>query len=90
MSGLPRTVDQKGRLTLGRAFANKLVIVNEIADGVIEIVRAKAVPEPELWLHRNPKAIQAVMDGLEQAKSRDLADGPDIKQMAKFADEMGV
>lgn len=88
MTVVPRTVDEKGRLTLGKEFANKLVIIRQLADGVLEIVRAKAVPEPELWLHKNPKAIQRVMEGLEEAKAGKLVDGPDLASLAKLAQKM--
>jgi hypothetical protein len=78
MRSLPKTVDGKGRLTLGKAFANQLVIVREVANGVVEVIRAKAVPDPEIWLHSNPRAIRMVLDGLEEARARNLVDGPDI------------
>ena len=82
-------VDSKGRVTLGKAFANQLVIIQEVTEGILEIMRAKAVPEPELWLYRNPVAIQMVMQGLEQAKAGTLVDGPDLRMMGRLAAEMG-
>jgi hypothetical protein len=89
VTSLPKAVDSKGRISLGREFANHLVLVRQVADGVLEIVKATAVPDPELWLHQNPKAIRMVMEGLEQAKSGNLVEGPDMDEMAKLAKEMG-
>jgi hypothetical protein len=88
MTVIPRKADAKGRVTLGRGFAHQLVIVRETAEGVVEVIRAKAVPDPEIWLHKNPKAIRAVMQGIKQAKEGNLVDGPDLKAMQELADEM--
>lgn len=90
MTVIQKTVDDKGRLTLGKAFAGQMVIVRQVADGIVEIMRAKAVPEAELWLHKNPKAIKMVMEGIQDARNGNLVDGPDLEAMAKLADEMGV
>lgn len=73
-----KTVDAKGRLTLGKEFASSLVIVQELAEGLVQVVRAEAVPKPEAWLYKNPKALAAIMEGLEQARSGDLVEGPDL------------
>ncbi len=89
MTAVPKSADSKGRISLGAEFANHLVLVRRIADGVVEIVKATAVPDPELWLHRNTKAIRMVMEGVEQAKAGDLVDGPDMGKMAQLAEEMG-
>jgi hypothetical protein len=89
MATIPRTVDAKGRITLGKAFANQLVIVSEIADGIVRITRAKAVPEPEIWLHKNPDAIRAVMEGIDEARRGNLVDGPDLDAMGRLSRKMG-
>ena len=90
MTILSRAVDEKGRLTLGKAFANQFVIIQELADGVVQICRAQAVPEAELWLHKNPKVIQAVMEGIAQAREGTLVEGPDLEEMSELAKKMGV
>ena len=89
MTAFPKSVDSKGRLALGKSYANQLVLVNELADGVIQIVRAKAIPEPELWLHSNDEAIRLVMEGIRQARDGELADGPDLVDATRLAGEMG-
>ncbi len=90
MTVIQKTVDDKGRLMLGKAFAGQMVIIRQVTEGMLEIMRAKAVPEPELWLHKNAKAIKMVMEGIEDARKGNLVDGPDLHAMAKLADEMGV
>lgn len=73
-----RTVDRNGRLTLGKEYASKLVIIKEMAEGVLQIVRAEAVPERESWLYKNPEAMQMVLGGIEEAKAGKLGPGPDL------------
>ena len=90
MEATMKSADAKGRITLGSAFANCTVIVREVADGIVEVMRGTTVPDPELWLHRNPKAIKMVMEGIDEARKGELTDGPDLEVMAELADEMGV
>jgi hypothetical protein len=71
-----KTVDARGRLTLGPRYANRLVIVEERADGAVEITPAEAVPASEAWLYRNPKAAEAVRTGIEDAKAGRFAEPP--------------
>jgi hypothetical protein len=74
-----RTVDARGRLTLGPELANALVLVKYRDDGVVEITKAEAVPAHEVWLYRNPKALVSVLQGIEEAKAEDFVDAPDIE-----------
>ena len=73
-----RTVDSKGRVNLGKAFADQLVIVQSLGDGNLQIIRAEAVPVPEAWLYKNKEALASVSRGLEQAKARRFASPPDL------------
>lgn len=75
---VPFKVDSKGRVSLGRSFANALVLVRKVDDDVVEVVRAEAVPAKEAWLHKNKKALESVMRGLEQTGTGDFADSPDL------------
>jgi len=74
-----KMVDERGRLSLGREFAEHLVIVRRVAEGVLQIVMAEAVPARESWLYKNPAALNAVMQGIEDAKQGDLVEGPDVE-----------
>jgi uncharacterized protein with von Willebrand factor type A (vWA) domain len=82
-----KTVDARGRLTLGPRFANRLVIVRELDDGGLEIVPAEAVPAREAWLYKNPKALKAVREGLEEARAGQFADAPDLTSDDDLSDE---
>jgi predicted transcriptional regulator len=74
-----KTVDARGRLTLGPRYANRLVIVREHEDGTVEVIPAEAVPAREVWLHKNPKALKAVRAGIEEAAAGRFAKAPDLK-----------
>ena len=83
-----KTVDARGRVSLGQAFANALVIIKERVDGVVEIVRAEAVPAHEIWLYKNPEALAAVLAGIEQAKAGQFVESPDLAADARMIAEM--
>jgi hypothetical protein len=74
-----KTVDARGRLTLGPRYANRLVIVREREDGAVEIIPAEAVPAREAWLYKNPKALEAVRAGVGEARAGRFAEAPDLK-----------
>jgi len=80
----PKQVDAKGRLTLGGAFANKTVLVEQHADRIV-IRPARVVPEREAWLHENKEAMASVQRGIAQAREGQLSDGPDLAKAAKVA-----
>ena len=63
--------DAKGRLNLGVGYAHQRFIVEE-EDGTVTLKKAVIIPESELWLFRNKKALQAVDKGLEQAREGKL------------------
>jgi predicted transcriptional regulator len=73
-----RTVDARGRLTLGPRYANRLVIVRASEDGALEIIPAEAIPAREAWLHKNAKARQAVRAGIEEARAGRFAKAPSL------------
>jgi len=79
-----KNTDSKGRLTLGEAFANKTVLVEQRDDEIV-IRLARVIPEREAWLYENPVALDAVRRGLEQARAGDLTEGPDLAKAAKVA-----
>ena len=83
-----KNTDSKGRLTLGEAYANRTVIVEERGNDIV-LHLARVIPEAEAWLYDNPTALAAVRRGLKQARSRQLSDGPDLTKAAKLADRLG-
>ena len=62
-----KTVDSKGRVALGAAFANSTVILNRVYSTEVVITKARAIPEHELLLLEHPKALGSVLEGLRQA-----------------------
>jgi hypothetical protein len=84
MSAL-KTIDEKGRLTLGRQFAGRQVQVEE-HDGTVVMTFCRTVPDREAWLWENDRAFAMVKRGLDQAAHGELSEGPDLAAAFDFAD----
>jgi len=80
-----KTIDEKGRLTLGREFAGRTVRVERNDDWIV-IKFYRAVPDREAWLWENETAKGMVDRGIEQARRGELSDGPDLAAAFAFAD----
>jgi hypothetical protein len=80
-----KTIDGKGRLTLGRKFAGRTVQVEGENDGVVIIRFYRAVLEREAWLWENETAKGMVDRGIEQAQRGELNDGPDLANAFAFS-----
>lgn len=80
--------DKKGRITLGRKFAGKTVIIEELGDDSVRITPAVVIPEREAWLYDNKKASVSVQRGLEQARKREFVKGPDLSADAKLVEKL--
>ncbi len=81
-------VDKKGRLTLGRRFAGKTVIVEEHDDLSLTITPAVVIPAREAWLYANDKALTPVRRGLHQARQRRFVPAPNLAADAKLAQQL--
>jgi len=81
-----KTVDPRGRLSLGKAFANRLVIIKKLEGGIIQVIPAEPVPAPEAWLYENREAFLAVKQGLEEARNGQFAESPDLDIDADWID----
>lgn len=82
-----KNTDSKGRLTLGEAFANRTLIVEERGNEIV-LHLARVIPEKEAWLYDNPEALGALRRGLKQAKAGQLTAGPDLAKAAKVAKQI--
>lgn len=80
-----KTIDDKGRLTLGRGFAGRTVQVEKDDDGIL-IKFYRVVPDREAWLWENETAKGMVDRGLRQAREGELSEGPDLAAAFAFAD----
>ncbi len=87
--GKDKRTDSKGRITLGAAFANQTFIVQVLDDGRVFLRPAMVVPAPEAWLFQNPKALSAVVRGLEQSAAGEIVESPpDLEDSFDFADSI--
>ena len=59
-------VDGSGRISLGKARAGTLYDVAYEADGRVTLTPMVALPEREVWLHKNPAAKAMVEAGLAE------------------------
>ena len=82
-----KTIDEKGRLTLGRSFAGRTVEVKE-GDGGLVVMFCRVVPEREAWLWENGTAKAMVDRGLQQAQDGELGEGPDLTAAFAFAESL--
>lgn len=87
MPAITRSTDKKARLTLPKEFADSLVIIEQISESEIRIKKARAIPENELWLWRNPVAAGMVLQGLEEARAGELVPGPDLDADASLFED---
>ena len=84
-----KSTDSKGRVTLGGHFANRAVIVEHRSDDEVVVRLARVIPERDVWLYENPKALASVRRGLDQARKRKVTKNPpDLKAAAKLAGQL--
>jgi len=74
--GAAKKIDNKGRITIGRRYADAQYFVNEKTDGSIVLVPAVTIPAREAWLHNNPVALARVKAGVHQAARGETAPDP--------------
>jgi hypothetical protein len=85
---LTKSVDSKGRLTLGESFANHTVLVESQGEGEVLVRLARVIPAREAWLYENKIALDSVRRGLKQAAERQFAKGPDLEAAAALAEQL--
>ncbi len=86
---LTRTTDDKGRVTLGKGFANRTVIIRENDPTEVVVTIVRTIPEREAWLFENREAKGLVATGLGQARARQFSDSPpDLDADAALADAL--
>lgn len=84
-----KIVDSKGRITLSTSLAGRTVIVDDSNPAKIVITPAVVIPEHEAWLYKNPKALKAVREGLEQLKQGKYSKKKfDLAAAQRLADQM--
>jgi hypothetical protein len=84
-----KNVDSKGRIALGREFANRTAIVQYRGDGEILIRLARVIPEKEAWLYQNERALALVRQGLDEAQRGEFSTkAPDLQESFSFAEQL--
>jgi hypothetical protein len=84
-----KTVDNKGRVALGKDFADHPVIIERVGPNEIRVIKARVIPEDEAWLWGNEEAMGMVKRGIEQAKRHEFVDSPpDLDADDDFVDEL--
>jgi hypothetical protein len=81
-----KQADERGRISLGPAFANRTFLVEVRGDDLV-LRPARVIPEREAWLYQNEDALARVRKGLAQAKRREFANAPSPQDARRFADE---
>jgi hypothetical protein len=71
-----KTADDKGRITLGRGFANQTVVVDDSNPNQLVIRKMVLIPAEEAWLYKNPNALKSVREGLGQSAEMQFSDSP--------------
>jgi len=86
---MTKTADSKGRITLGKKFANKTFIFEQTGDTEMKLELAAVIPEREMWLYRNPKARKAVLDALDPARAGEFSESPpDLEAARSLAEQI--
>jgi len=85
---LTKTVDAKGRLTLGEAFAGQTVLMETRGEGEVLVKLARVIPAREAWLYENKAALTSVRRGWAQAAEGRFAPGPDLEAGAALAGQL--
>ena len=83
-----KTLDAKGRVTLGSHFAGQTVVVDDSDPRCILIKPVVMIPAEEAWLYANETAKGRVRDGLAQAQRGEFADAPDVAGDLELLDDV--
>ncbi len=84
----PKSTDSKGRVTLGKHFANRMVLVRYTSENEAVVKLARVIPEDEAWLHENQEALISVKRGIAEASAGQFAEAPDLDADSELADEL--
>jgi hypothetical protein len=86
---ITKTADSRGRINLGKEFANKTFVFEKVGETEMRLELARVIPERELWLYKNKEALASVLRGLEQAKARQFSQSPpDLDADREWVDEL--
>ena len=87
-NGSVRTVDGKGRVTLGAAAAGRSVHVEQTPDG-FSVRYCRVVPEREAWLWEDEQALGLALRGIAEAQAGDVIRDVELSELADPARDDG-
>lgn len=83
-----KQLDSKGRLSLGKNLANRIVIVDDSDATRIVVTPAVVIPEHEAWLYSNSAAHEMVKKGIDAARQGQFSTNPpDVGDYDEDADD---
>ena len=86
---ITRTIDNNGRLTIGRQYANRTVVIKQLNESEFLVTLARVIPEHEAWLFRNEKAQKLVAKGLTEAREgRFSSSPPDLDEDIQLVEQL--
>jgi len=74
--GAPKYSDEKGRLLLGKEFANTPFLIEKQANGEIVLKPSVTIPVNEGWLLKNANALDLVALGISNARAKKFVPSP--------------
>jgi hypothetical protein len=84
-----KTADSRGRINLGKEFANQIFIFEKVDAGEMKLELATVVPDKELWFYRDPEAQRTVFEAIERVKAREFVEPPpDISEEEQWEKEL--
>jgi len=54
MEAYVKTIGASGQISLGKEYAGRPVLVEELEEGVWLIKTARIIPDSEMWMHEEP------------------------------------
>ena len=76
-----KTIGSSGQISLGKEYAGRTVMVEEIESGVWMVRTARVIPDNELWLH-SPDVRENLDKALEWSAQSPRAEA-DLKSLAR-------
>lgn len=84
-----KTLDSKGRVTLGARYAGQTVIIDDSRPDCILIKPVVMIPVGEAWLYKNETALDRVREGLDDARRGAFSDSPpDVEADVEWLDDV--
>jgi hypothetical protein len=71
-----KTADSRGRINLGKEFANKIFIFEKVGKTEMKLEIATVIPDKEIWFYRDPEAQKALFEAIGRVKAGEFADSP--------------